>query len=63
MAQAQVQQLPVVVIGAGIAGLYCGELLSNAGIPVVVVEGAPFIGFVDNLSATVSSWSGIFWVV
>eukprot|EP01125_Pyxidicula_operculata_P010784 TRINITY_DN3554_c0_g1_i1.p1 TRINITY_DN3554_c0_g1~~TRINITY_DN3554_c0_g1_i1.p1 ORF type:complete len:510 (-),score=98.68 TRINITY_DN3554_c0_g1_i1:68-1597(-) len=35
---------PIVIVGAGISGLYCAEILQSAGLPVLVLEAAPFIG-------------------
>lgn len=44
---------PVVVIGAGPAGLAAAEHLLDAGVPVVVVDGAPGVG---GLSRSVDLW-------
>lgn len=40
----QATSKPVLVIGAGVAGLYCAELLHNEGVPVVVIEASQHIG-------------------
>ena len=37
-------RLPVIVVGAGLAGLTCARLLAQAGTPVVVLEAADGIG-------------------
>lgn len=34
----------VVIVGAGISGLTCARHLQNAGVPVLVLEKAPFVG-------------------
>jgi flavin-dependent dehydrogenase len=45
------QKYPVIVIGAGIAGVHCAELLKQMGIDVIVVEAAPFIGYDSFISS------------
>lgn len=40
----QSQNRPVIVVGAGVAGLNCAAKLHKAGVPVVVIEGSDGIG-------------------
>ena len=44
MAVPLAEQLPVVVVGAGLAGLTAAAALAGEGRPVIVVEGAPAVG-------------------
>ncbi len=38
------EQLPIIVVGAGLAGLNCARLLSQRGVPVIVFDEADAIG-------------------
>ena len=44
MSQTSITESDVVIIGAGLAGLRCAQILSNAGLNVVIVEKSDRVG-------------------